>query len=102
MISQSPTDVTPVLTAVAKAALKFCGARDALVALRDGDNWVVAAHEGPIEAPAGLARPLNRASVPGRAILDGEVVQVADFQSVEADEFPLGREISALDRKSVV
>jgi len=67
-----------------------------LVALRDGDNWVVAAHEGPIEAPAGLARPLNRASVPGRAILDGEVVQVADFQSVEADEFPLGREISAL------
>ena len=96
VISQSPTDVGPVLKEVAKAALKFCNARDALVALRDGDRWVVAAHEGPIDAPAGLARPLNRASVPGRAILDSDVVQVTDFQSAEADEFPLGREISAL------
>src|SRR6185369_15245987 len=45
VISQSPTDVTPVLTAVAEAALKFCGARDALVSLREGDNWVVGAHK---------------------------------------------------------
>src|SRR5262249_33380959 len=46
VISQSPTDVSPVLAAVAKATLKFCGALDALVILRDGDNWFTAAHEG--------------------------------------------------------
>jgi len=48
VISQSPTDVTPLLTAVAKAALKFCSARDAHVILRDGDQWFVAATEGQI------------------------------------------------------
>ena len=48
VISQSPTDVGPVLSAVARAAMKFCGANDALVALRDGNEWSIAAHEGPI------------------------------------------------------
>jgi GAF domain-containing protein len=87
VISQSPTDVTPVLAAVAKAALKFCGARDAQVALRDGDRWFVAASEGQIGIIPG-PRPLNRHTISGRAILDGEVVQIADFQSAEADGFP--------------
>ena len=38
IISQSPTDVQPVLDAVARAALRFCGAKDALIALRDGEQ----------------------------------------------------------------
>src|SRR5262249_58774057 len=54
VISQSPTDVGPVLSAVAKAAMKFCGANDALVGLRDGDEWSIASHEGPIETTIGL------------------------------------------------
>src|SRR4029077_3745365 len=49
VISQSLTDVGPVLSAVAKAAMKFCGASDAQVSLREGDEWFIAAHEGPIE-----------------------------------------------------
>jgi two-component system NtrC family sensor kinase len=94
VISQSPTDVTPVLGAVAKAALKFCGARDAQVVLRDGDHWFVAATEGPIGIIPG-PRPLNRHTTPGRAILDGEVVQIADVQSAAADEFPESRNNAA-------
>jgi GAF domain-containing protein len=94
VISQSPTDVTPVLTAVAKAALKFCGARDAQVVLRDGDRWFVAATEGSIGIIPG-PRPLNRHTTPGRAILDGKVVQIADVQSAEADEFPESRDNAA-------
>ena len=90
VISQSSTDVIPVLAAVAKAALKFCGALDALVILRDGDNWFTAAHEGPITSFGG-ARPLTRGSGPGRAILDGKVVQIADVQSADGDEFPEAR-----------
>jgi signal transduction histidine kinase len=94
VISQSPTDVSPVLAAVAKAALKFCGAQDAAVSLLDGDNWFIAAHEGPIEALPG-PRPLNRYTAPGRAMIDGKVVQIADLRSGEGEEFPDGRELGA-------
>src|SRR5262249_53593258 len=53
VISQSPTDVQPVLNAVAPAALRFCGADDVLIALRDGANMVVPTHDGPLSAPVG-------------------------------------------------
>ncbi len=94
IISQSPTDVTPVLTAVAGAALKFCGARDAQVALRSGDTWSIVAHEGPIGVLGGTRR-LSRQTAPGRAMVDGEVVQIVDLQSAEADEFQEARELGA-------
>ena len=92
VISQSPTDVGPVLSAVAKAAMKFCGATDAQVSLREGDEWFVAAHEGPIGAMLGR-RTLTRHTAPSRAMIDGKVVQITDLQSVEADEFPEAREL---------
>src|SRR5262249_19113144 len=38
VISQSPTDAQPVLNAVAAAALRFCGADDVAIALREGDE----------------------------------------------------------------
>ena len=44
-ISQSPTDVQPVLEAVVKAAVRFCGATDAVIILREGDGAVIAAHK---------------------------------------------------------
>ena len=94
VISQSPTDVTPVLTAVARAALKFCGARDAAVILRDGDTWFPAEHEGPLETDPGR-RQLSRFTPLGVALLDGKVVQVADLRSPEGDEFPDAREDGA-------
>ena len=95
MISQSPTDVGPVLSAVARAAMKFCGANDALVVLRDGEEWFIAAHEGPIETIIGTRSMLTRYTAPGRAMTDGKVVQIKDLQSDEGDEFPEGREIGA-------
>ncbi|MBP6768072.1 MAG: GAF domain-containing protein [Reyranella sp.] len=91
VIAQSPTDVVPVLTAVAKAALKFCGARDAQVVLRDGDTWSVLAHEGPIGALPGTRR-LSRQTAGGRAMVDGKVVQIADLQA-EGDDFQEAREL---------
>src|SRR5205085_6244773 len=51
VISQSPTDVTPVLAAVASAAVRFCGAEDAVIILREGGDAFTAAHEGPLPAP---------------------------------------------------
>ncbi|MFO1087723.1 MAG: GAF domain-containing protein [Reyranellaceae bacterium] len=94
VISQSPTDVAPVLRAVAKAALKFCGARDAQVVLRDGDTWSVVAHEGPVGALGGTRR-LSGQTVGGRAMMEGVVVQIADLQSAAGDAFQEARELGA-------
>jgi len=65
VISQSPTDVDPVLTAVAKAMLRFCGGTDAIIGLRDGENWLIAGHEGILPASIGMRVPLNRETSPG-------------------------------------
>ena len=93
-ISESPTNVQPVLDAVVKAALRFCGAPDALIVLREGDVAVYAAHEGPIEARRGPRR-LSRQTAPGRAMADSKVVQIADLQSAEGDGFQEGRALGA-------
>ncbi len=88
VISQSPTDVEPVLIAISKAAVRFCGAADATIALREGDAMVLAAHEGPIEAPEiGQRDPLDRTTVRGQTILDGATVHVPDLMAAEAAEF---------------
>ena len=92
VISQSPTDVGPVLAALAKAATKFCGAIDAQIGLREGDGWVVVAHEGPVGVLEGR-RSLTRHTAPGRAMIDGKIVQIVDLQGVEGDEFPEAREL---------
>ena len=48
VISQSPTDIEPVLDALVRSATRFCGAYDAVIFLREGDALRVAAHHGPI------------------------------------------------------
>src|SRR5262249_53912209 len=71
VISQSPTDVNPVLDAVAAAALRFCGAEDVTVTLRDGDELAIVAHQGPLPTAIGLRDQVDRSSVRGRSIVDG-------------------------------
>jgi signal transduction histidine kinase len=90
VISGSPTDVQPVLDAVAANAARVCDATDALIRRVDGDRIALVAHFGTLatlEAP-----PLTRASVAGRAILDCETVQVTDMlDDSVAGEFSEGR-----------
>ncbi|TAJ42952.1 MAG: GAF domain-containing protein [Reyranella sp.] len=95
VISQSPSDVTPVLEAVAEAAVKFCGASDAQVALRDGDAWFVGTHQGPVGAILGTRRPLTRATAPGRAIVDATMVHMPDLDSLDPAEFSEARQYGA-------
>jgi GAF domain-containing protein len=87
VISSSPTDVQPVLDAVAERAARLCHAFDAVIFRLDGDVLRRAAHYGPIPAPAGFFIPVTRSRVTGRAALDGQPVQVADAQTKSA-EFP--------------
>jgi GAF domain-containing protein/CheY-like chemotaxis protein/HPt (histidine-containing phosphotransfer) domain-containing protein len=84
VISRSPTDVQPVLDAVAESATRLCEAFDATVWRRDGDQVVAVAHHGAIPQVAAL--PLA-GSVVGRSVLDGRPVHVEDVLAA-ADEFP--------------
>jgi signal transduction histidine kinase len=87
VISQSPDNVEPVLKVVAAAALRFCGARDVLIALRDGDELVNVAHQGAVEATPGRRRALERSSLSGRAAIEAETVHVPDAEALDPVEF---------------
>ena len=89
VISQSPTDIEPVLDALVKSATRFCGAYDAIIFLPAGDSLRVTAHHGPIPQPPGLLVPLVRGTVGGRSLLERRAIHVADLQ-VEVQEFPEG------------
>jgi len=94
VISQSPTDVTPVLAAVASAAVRFCGAEDAVIILREGADSVIAAHQGPLSSSIGLRRTILRDNLAGHAMLDGTLVHVPDVAEIDADRFPNAIEMS--------
>jgi GAF domain-containing protein len=88
VISQSPTDLQPVLDAVVRSAARFCGADDAELFRLDGEYLAVAAHHGPIPAPVGRLIPVVQGSVSGRAFAERRAIHVADLQA-EAEEFPV-------------
>jgi signal transduction histidine kinase len=89
VISSSPTDIQPVLHAVAQSATRLCEAYDAIISLRDGATLRAGAHHGPIPLPV-ETRPLSRDWVTGRTVVDRQVVHVHDLAASGA-EFPLGQ-----------
>jgi GAF domain-containing protein len=89
VISRSPTDIQPVLDAVAESAARLCESFDADIWRRDGERLVLVAHHGQIPAgPIGeFILSLDRGTAGGRSVVDRRTVQVADAQA-EAEEFP--------------
>src|SRR5262249_26482021 len=66
VISSSPTDIQPVLDAVAESAGRLCESFDTVVWLRDGDGLRLVAHHGPM--PIRSTLPLVRGMINGRAV----------------------------------
>jgi GAF domain-containing protein len=87
VIASSPTDIQPVLEAVAKNAAAVCGADDASIFMRvDNVRYRKMAGYGPTAgSPIGTEWPLNRHSVAGRIIIDSQPVHFPDFLEVAAD-----------------
>ncbi|MGH8723712.1 MAG: GAF domain-containing protein [Burkholderiales bacterium] len=92
VISGSPTDVQPVLEAVAERAARICEAKDARIFLVDGDKLRHAAGMGDLGAPKiGATRHIDRGLVMGRAVIDRVPVHVEDLAAVSEDEYPQAR-----------
>jgi signal transduction histidine kinase len=95
VISNSPTDVQPMLSAVAERALRLCDAADATIFLVEGDKLRAAARFSSTQTAfeVGQFMPLTRGSVTGRAVVDGKIIHLEDLATAPEEEFPLGREI---------
>src|SRR5262245_19191838 len=90
VISRSPTDVQPVLDAVAEAAARLCGATDAIVRRVDGDTLRLWAHYGPIAlASAATDIPLLPGWPIARAALERRTIHIDDIADPGMlDEYP--------------
>src|SRR6516162_8240672 len=95
VISNSPSDVQPVLDSVAQHAARICEAQIVDISIVDNQVFRTAASLGELgrrssEEPL----PLDRSTVTGRSICDLKPIHVADAQNASG-EFPLEREFAA-------
>jgi len=88
VIASSPTDVQPVLDAVAATAARLCDASDAVIDRVEGENLLehVAVY-GPMPL-ARSQRPLTRSTPAGRAMIDRQTIHVNDLAADLETEYP--------------
>jgi GAF domain-containing protein len=90
VMASSPTEVQPVLDAIAENAARVCGASDAHVYRVEGEVLKQWAHFGPIPGlAAGESLPLSRGSIIGRAILDQRTLHLHDATNLDPAEYPI-------------
>jgi len=98
VIASSPTEIQPVLDAVAESAVRLCVAEDATIRLVYGNLLRQVAHHGTIPtAGAEQDRPINRQSVMGRAVVDRQLIHVEDLRSPLAETEFLGAHVPGRD-----
>src|SRR5262249_10703329 len=94
VISNSPSDVQPVLDAVAQHAARICEAQIVDISIVADQVSRIAASFGKLgRQPSQEFLPPDRSTVTGRSICDLKPIHVADVQNAN-DEFPLGRELA--------
>jgi two-component system, NtrC family, sensor kinase len=88
VISSSPTDVHPVLEAVATSAARLCGGADVIIHRVEGGFMDSEVHVGSMpSATAGERRPVTSETPSGRAVVEGRTIHVHDI----AEELRHGR-----------
>jgi signal transduction histidine kinase len=91
VISNSPTDIQPVLDAVGENAARLCEANNAVIFRLDGDLLrQVASYGGvPTTSHPTEGLPVNRGRVTGRAVVERRTIHVHDLAAEDSD-FPEG------------
>src|SRR5262245_44112712 len=80
VISSSPTDVHPVLEAVATSAARLCGGADVIIHRVEGEFMDSEVHVGSMpSATAGERRQVTPETPSGRAVLEGRTIHVHDI-----------------------
>jgi signal transduction histidine kinase len=92
VISSSPTDIQPVLDAVAENAARVCGAYDAQILRLDGELLRLVSSYGSLPTLERFEEGVrvNRNWVSGRAVVDRQTVHVPDLAADPENEFPEG------------
>ena len=88
MIARSPTDLQPVLDAIAESAAKLCDAADAVVWRVDGNVFRPASHFGAIPTRVGRGQGVTRGTAVGRTFLDRQTIHIEDLVEAAKTEFP--------------
>ena len=79
VISKSPTDIQPVLRAVAEAAARLCHASDVFIRLVEGELMPAVVHVGAIPIPTETkSQRISPRTAAGRAILECRSIHVPD------------------------
>jgi GAF domain-containing protein len=99
IIAENPTDVQPVLDAVAERAAKICNSYDAAIAQIDGNTYEAVAHWGPVPISRLGAVPLNRDTVVGRAMVDRKTLHIHDLLAEPPGEFELSKEFYQISKQ---
>ena len=89
VIASSPTDIKPVLDAVAENAARVCSADDAVIRLVEGTMLRSVAHYGPVAEFAPEENvPVSRGRPVGRTVTDCHTIHVNDLAAEVDSEFP--------------
>ena len=90
VISSSPTDIQPVLDAVAESAARLCDARDVIVRRVDGDVYRLVAYVGSMRVtPSPPAVAISRRTFMGRAIRERRTIHIHDVLDPDVrEEYP--------------
>ena len=90
IIASSPTDLQPVLDALAESAARLCEANSAQIYRADGNTLRLAAYHGSL--PATEEIPIVRGSVAGRVFLDRRTIHIEDLAAEVETEFPAAKQ----------
>ena len=90
IIASSPTDLQPVLDALAESAARLCEANSAQIYRADGNILRLAAYHGSL--PATEEIPIVRSSVAGRVFLDRRTIHIEDLAAEVETEFPAAKQ----------
>ena len=86
-ISSSPTDLQPVMDAVAENAARVCGASDASIFRTEGDALRRVAQFGSLPNPMPEVIPVSREIPAARSVVDRQTIHIGDIQPLIDTEF---------------